>query len=83
MKNKARAARIAREWAEMKLKPWQMSPSEISDSPNPFADSPGTGACKAWDEAAKWRADILKENPHYFDGDSPDDYADEDDWKNE
>lgn len=59
------AKRIATERKRMRLAPWQFSPSEISDGPNPY--SPLVAGYRAWLEAQRWRAEIREHDPDYFD----------------
>lgn len=57
--------RIKRERQELRLQPWQFSPSEIDDDESPYP--PGTAGYESWQQAQQWRAAIRKKNPNYFD----------------
>lgn len=62
-----RAERIARERRKLRCAPWQLSPSEIDDGPNPYAANPGCAGYAAWQQAQAWRVEIRKRDPAYFD----------------
>lgn len=66
MKKSELKKRIRRERSEMGLKPWQLSPSQVNDGPNPY--SPSCAGWAAWEEAQRWREEIKAKNPDYFDG---------------
>jgi hypothetical protein len=59
-----RQARIERERAEMKLKPWELAPSEVDDGPSPW---PGGVGAQSWAKAQQQRREILQRDPTYFD----------------
>jgi len=64
-RERRREARITAERAQFRLRPWEFSPSEISDDPPPYP--PSSAGFASWMQAQQWRAEILAENPHYFD----------------
>jgi hypothetical protein len=57
----------------MNLRPWQLSPSQVTDkgeSPWPV----GTSGFEAWYEAQAWRREIRQRDRHYFDCENDPDY---------
>ena len=60
-----RKARIRRERAEMNLRPWQMSPSQVDDGPSHWPE--GTAGNSSWQEAQAWRRETVLKDAHYFD----------------
>ena len=72
-----RKARVRREASEMHLKPWQLSPSQVTDDdPSPWP--PGTAGYDACHEAQAWRNEIRTKDPHYFDVEDDPAYWDDD-----
>ena len=65
----AQRKRVKRERERLRLRPWQLSPSEIDDGPNPYAATPNCAGNAAWKQAQAWRAEIRAREPGYFDGD--------------
>ena len=64
-RGKSLSERIEHERLEMRLNPWQFAPSEIDDGPCPYSHS-SIGA-ESWKQAQRWRAEIRKRDPEYFD----------------
>jgi hypothetical protein len=62
-----REDRIKKERLEMHLAPWEFSPSQVDDSPNPYSE--GVIGHRSWNQAQEWRKQLLKTNPNYFDED--------------
>ena len=63
-RERRRAERITAERAQFRLRPWEFSPSEITDDPSPYP--PGIGS-ESWDRARRWRDELRAANPEYFD----------------
>ena len=72
-----RKARIRRERAEMNLRPWQMSPSQVDDGPSHWPE--GTVGKSSWQEAQAWRREILRKDARYFHCEGTDPYWADDD----
>ena len=64
-----REQRIRREREEMRLRPWEFSPSEVNLYDKPF--QPGAVGRSTWAAAQEQRREILRKNPEYF-WDDPD-----------
>ena len=65
MPTERRSERIERERREMALKPWQRSPSEVTDD-DPPVHPVGTVGHESWLAAQKWRKEIRARQPDYF-----------------
>lgn len=59
-----RDQRIAKERAEMDLRPWEFSPSQVYLFSNPFTG--GEVGRKTWAIAQQQRRELLARNPDYF-----------------
>jgi hypothetical protein len=57
--------RIERERREMRLRPWEFSPSQVDEEPNPYP--PGSMGFQSWEKAVQWRREIRERDPNYFD----------------
>jgi len=73
-----RKDRIRRERDELNLRPWQKSPSEVTDADPPIHPV-GTLGYTAWLEAQAWRRTIRAKQPGYFDVEDADEYWIDDD----
>lgn len=59
-----RAQRIQKERADLRLKPWEFSPSEVDDGSCPYP--PDSVGAASWHKAQRMRQSIKAQRPDYF-----------------